>query len=205
MRFIKKITKTSLIAVTITLLSSCSDDEPTTYTEKLTDNPQSEVSSDKVVKKIESSTKTAITATSVQNEGPTWVTPKGWGEERKKGMVLVRFTIPSITHLRCYITSLRGNGGGLEPNIQRWLGQIGVPQIYGKDNMEKFLSKQEKFKIPDADVLVLDFTTFNSEISMIVAVVSYKDITLYVKLMGPKNDIIKHKAELISLTKSIKR
>ena len=208
MNYINKITKFSLVAVASTLLTSCSEEKPTTYVEKVSESTDKISTPLAVNKKIEMHQNSDLPAPSKAQEGePTWTTPSTWGEERTGGMIMAKFSIPNIQDSRCYITQLRGNGGGLEPNIQRWLGQLGLPHISAKTEMAKFIAKQNEFRIADANVLIVDFTSLGEENSksMVVGVVSYDDITMYVKLQGPKSEIAKHKADLVALTKSIVR
>jgi len=208
MYYLNKLTKLSLAAATTIMLASCSKEEPTTYVEKVTVKKEAAPVAKQMPAVTAPNTDSDIPSAPKAKEGLSWNKPASWGEERKGGMILVNFTIPEMKKYRCYISSLRGNGGGLEPNIQRWFGQIGLPQIAEKTKMAEFIAKQDEFKIPGAHVMMIDFTTLasnNSAPSMIVGVVSYPDQTLYVKLQGAASEISKHKADLTALTKSIVR
>ena len=203
MSYFTKISTLSLSAIASIMVTSCSNDEPVTYKEKIVIDNQTVPA-----RSIAPVQPKSTAVTQDQPQSIDWTVPTGWGAERSNGMVIAKFQIPQIQDSKCYITKLRGNGGGLEPNLQRWFRQIQLPAITDKTEMAAFIAKQDQFSIDNGKVVVIDFTplgTDDNSSSMIVGVVTFADITLYVKLQGPKTEISKHKQELISLTKSITR
>src|ERR1039457_6941126 len=57
----------------------------------------------------------------------TWVAPQGWKQEAGSGMRLATFHLLSDAKaIDCSIVSMGGMAGGLEANLRRWMGQIGV-------------------------------------------------------------------------------
>ena len=72
--------------------------------------------------------------------------------------------------------------------------------------MDNFLSKQQYFKVSGAEVIVVDFTKLDAETSdqvMVVGIVTFPNTTVFIKLMGPKTEIIANTDDLVSLIKSI--
>lgn len=55
-----------------------------------------------------------------------WTAPESWTRAPDRPMRLVTFTVGGV---ECYITVLGPGGGGLLPNLNRWLGQFGKPPI----------------------------------------------------------------------------
>lgn len=55
-----------------------------------------------------------------------WVVPEGWTEIAKTAMRIANFRIGDEQQAECYVTVLKGTGGGTEMNINRWRGQMGT-------------------------------------------------------------------------------
>lgn len=75
----------------------------------------------------------------------TWVTPKGWTEKPGSGFRYATFVIPGPDGLTgdLSITQLSGAAGGLLGNINRWRGQIGLPEL-----SEAELPKESRVILP---------------------------------------------------------
>jgi len=61
-------------------------------------------------------------------EGVTWTLPSGWSEQKGQGdrKSTLRFGREEPL-LEVSITSFPGDAGGLQPNLNRWRGQLGLP------------------------------------------------------------------------------
>jgi hypothetical protein len=55
-----------------------------------------------------------------------WETPEGWNEAAPTAMRLVNLRFGEGDAGECYLTILSGGGGGLEANVGRWYGQMGM-------------------------------------------------------------------------------
>ena len=209
----KMVKSVLLVGVATTIVTGCSKELTSTYVEKvevketkgavsgITHAPGGEC-----CKKEETGSVKKPAVAVGEELGFTWKTPEGWTETRSNGIVIAKFTIANLADYRCYITRLRGNGGGLEPNIQRWLGQIGLPQISKKIEMAKFVAKQDEFKIQGGHAMLIDFTSLikgDQAQSMMVGIISFDDQTLYIKMLGAKSAITPYKKYLIALTESV--
>ena len=61
----------------------------------------------------------------------TWVVPRGWQEKPGAGFRYVTFVVPGGGALAgdLSVTVLEGDAGGLLSNVNRWRGQIGLPEL----------------------------------------------------------------------------
>ena len=55
-----------------------------------------------------------------------WTVPEGWTEVEKTAMRIANFRIGEDQQTECYVTILKGTGGGTMMNINRWRGQMGA-------------------------------------------------------------------------------
>ena len=55
-----------------------------------------------------------------------WETPEGWSEAAATPMRLVNLRFGEGGVGECYLTILTGGGGGLQANVGRWYGQMGL-------------------------------------------------------------------------------
>ena len=55
--------------------------------------------------------------------------PKGWVDKGKKTMREVNLAVPGENESQCYVTILKGTGGGEVMNFNRWRGQMGQADL----------------------------------------------------------------------------
>jgi len=70
-----------------------------------------------------------VTASPAKQEAQrtfTWTAPEGWTQAPATAMRIVNFTIGADGQTECYVTVLKGTGGGVEMNINRWRAQMGM-------------------------------------------------------------------------------
>ena len=65
-----------------------------------------------------------------------WDVPEGWRETPPKPMRLVNFQVGQAGDAEVYVTLLKGDGGGVESNINRWRVQMGQVPL-GADAVAK--------------------------------------------------------------------
>ena len=138
----------------------------------------------------------------------TWVAPQGWKEEAGTGMRLVTFRLLSDAKaIDCSIVTLGGMAGGLEANLRRWIGQIGVQAT--PDELTSLISSAPSTKIKTGqEGKIFDFTSIQansklSDKSMIVVMVIMDEATLFVKMAGTVGTVGKNKADFFKLVGSI--
>jgi hypothetical protein len=139
-----------------------------------------------------------------------WVSPDGWKEEAGMHMRIASFhPIADPNSIDCYIIALAGPAGGLEANLERWLGQLGLQP--SDDNVNQLTKSAQIFNTKDGlEVKVFDFTTLqtqgnSSDKSMIVAMIPVGQTTVFVKMTGSIESVKQNKDNFLNLLRSITR
>jgi len=100
----------------------------------------------------------------------------------------------------CSIVVLGGDGGGLEPNVNRWRGQIGLPPLTG-DELEQSVRWLEG-KLGRLDYLRL-VNPDSPETAFLVAVASLPEATAYIKLIAPADQLDLLETDFVALCTSL--
>lgn len=139
-----------------------------------------------------------------------WDTPEGWAEAPGSGMRLATFTMGSAEEPgTCTMVLLVGVAGGLEANIERWLGQLDLSVPAGEE-FKSFVDAQERFTTAGGLPVVLVDLTGLTEVqsdrpdSMLAGVVLAGEQTVFVKLTGPVTLLNKEKERLSALCRSVR-
>jgi hypothetical protein len=121
-----------------------------------------------------------------------WERPLQWREEESAGLRLATFSITSGAEVgQCTLITLPGDGGGVQANVQRWLDQLHLP-LFSQPELDDFLSRQKKMRtVSGLPVTIIDFASLNnpqdrSGTSLLVAVITGENQTLFVKMSGEK-------------------
>ena len=129
-----------------------------------------------------------------------WTVPQGWSEEPGQGMRVATFHSDSNPKaVDVSIVALGGMAGGLEANLKRWLGQIGVS--VPDDQLQKFIKSSQDN--------IFDFTQLQkgsdaTSKSMIAAVLLIdQNTTVFVKMAGSIQDVTQEKENFIKLVQSV--
>ena len=140
----------------------------------------------------------------------SWKLPVDWVERTSSGMRLATFSTGNGTDLvECTIVSLGSQAGSLQANVERWMRQINLPPL-SQNDMNKFLSKQEKLKTQERiPFSLIDFTALqedaqDSSPSIIAVILFFEDSNIFVKMTGNKVALIKNKEKFRSLCQSLK-
>jgi hypothetical protein len=138
----------------------------------------------------------------------TWTVPEGWKQEPAGGMRLATFHLLSDEKaIDCSIVSLGAMTGGLEANLRRWMGQIGVKAT--PDELSNLIASSPGTKIKTGqEGKIFDFTTIQSRVpltdkSMIVVMVTMDEATLFVKMTGTLDTVSKNKNDFFKLVGSV--
>ena len=136
-------------------------------------------------------------------QGLSWTAPEGWvdGGER-----LMRVVTYEMGETQCYITSLPGEAGGVNGNLNRWVGQMGEAELD-----EAALAALPKISALGKDVPMLDVTGSFTGMSggtqenyrMLGTVVPAGDHTMFVKMIGPEAEVGAQKDNFIAFCASI--
>ena len=121
-----------------------------------------------------------------------WKAPPGWRESTGSGMRLASFAVGSGSDTGlCTIVRLGANAGGLEANIVRWLGQLGIEEP-ADDVLREFAAAQPQVESSGGlKGVVVDLSSFGPQEpgspSMMAAQLSSEDATLFIKLTAPRS------------------
>lgn len=140
-----------------------------------------------------------------------WEKPSQWLEQGGNGLRLMTFSIADRdAPSQCAIIPLPGDGGGVQANVQRWLEQLRLPQISSAE-LANFLGRQKTMQTKGGlPVLIVDFTTLGprrerSEASMLVAIITGGDQTLFVKWNGGKALLEKNREVFLAFCRSLRK
>ena len=85
----------------------------------------------------------------------TWRVPAGWDQKPASGMRVATFLVPSGggAPAEVSVTSFPGDAGGDLANVNRWRGQLGLPELSAAE-----LSRESRrLSSPAGELLVVDF------------------------------------------------
>lgn len=105
------------------------------------------------------------------------------------------------------VVQLAGEAGGMEANVARWMGQVGL--IATADDLKKFVERAEKLAIVSGqEGIFVDFTEMLSgdltqSKTIYGAIVGTKDYTVFVKAMGDRSRVVQAKADIRAFCKSL--
>jgi hypothetical protein len=135
------------------------------------------------------------------------VSPEGWSEEKGQGMRLATFISEGQQgRVECSLISLSGMAGGLEANINRWVGQLGSDPM-APDVLADFISSQEVFTTDNGhEGVLVDLTPMAADggtgEAMMIGVVEHEGVTVFAKLTGTVDALRDERTKLLALCRS---
>jgi hypothetical protein len=138
-----------------------------------------------------------------------WTAPDGWKEEAGSGMRLATFTAEREGQSAiCTIITLGGTAGGVEANVRRWIGQLALPEP-SPEELADYLDRQERLKTAGGfEGVVVDLTALGDQgpeaSSMLAALITVGDSTLFLKMTGPVRLLQEEKKSFSALCQSIR-
>lgn len=131
-----------------------------------------------------------------------WTTPAGWVERPGGGMRLAAF---GVGEAECTVISFPGAAGGLEGNLTRWLGQLGLEA--SPERLAALAESSEQLTTEAGAALQLfDFRTVTADTAatnMLAATLPLGGQTIFVKLMGPPSLLEQQKDAFRALCRSL--
>ena len=115
-----------------------------------------------------------------------WAKPDGWSEQPVSEMRLASFRVsgPDATSADVSVTAFPGDAGGLVSNLNRWRGQLELPQL--EENQLRQTIQQREIQGTPAYFVDLQTAENSSKPSRILgAVMERPDRTWFVKMTGP--------------------
>ncbi|MBW8888566.1 MAG: hypothetical protein JF616_12485 [Fibrobacteres bacterium] len=135
-----------------------------------------------------------------------WQLPKGWTAQPGSGMYYAIIkTSSDASASEIGVLSLPGEAGGLQANAERWMGQLGLKN--SADEVSSLLSNSRRFKSTgNLDVTLLDFASAvkgDDASSMMVAIAKPAGDSYFIKMVGKKSVLAKHRQEFASLCNTL--
>jgi hypothetical protein len=130
-----------------------------------------------------------------------WSLPKGWSETPGTGMRYATFQSPVAGKLEATVVVLPGPAGGELANVNRWRGQIGLPNFD-----EAALAKSRAVLKTKAGALnVYDFTSEGQTKSRMVAgyITTPDGNTWFLKMTGDAAPVAKARPDFMRILESI--
>ena len=122
----------------------------------------------------------------------TWVLPEGWEEVAPTSMRQANFRVAGDPSAECYLTLLPGGAGGVEANVNRWRGQLGLDPL----SMEEIDALPREILVRGEAVfvdMVGDYRGMGSEAKpdyrMAGLILEAPSATLFLKMVGPSSVI----------------
>lgn len=129
----------------------------------------------------------------------TWTAPSGWTPKALGSMRKGSFSIKGDgVEADLSITAFPGATGGLEANLNRWRGQLGLAPA----SAEEVTTAVEKFEANGLQFTVVDYAGNGSR--LIGAVVPYGGNSWFFKLMGPDALVAGQKAAYLEFLHTVK-
>lgn len=149
----------------------------------------------------------AMLTQSVANLPLVWQTPVSWIEKKGEGIRLATFTTQDPNSIECTIVSLGGIAGGIEANIARWLGQIGLhlsdSELADFIKSQKTIQSKGQFKGQTIDLTQLQKNQNNDMVSIAGVIFDIEGQSVFIKMTGTKDAVKKNFDKMIQLAESI--
>ena len=129
---------------------------------------------------------------------PAWTTPDHWQEQRAGMMQLAKYNAQGdggATEIT--VVRMGGAAGGIPPNVNRWLGQVGLSSV--SDSEANAMAKP--IELPAGEGKIVEIVGESK--SMIVLLVSQGGATWFYKSMGEKAAVEREKTALVDFVKSV--
>lgn len=143
-----------------------------------------------------------VNASAQETAGFVFELPEKWVELPPKTMRNINIGFEEEASAQCYLTILKGNGGGILDNINRWRGQLSQAPVEEKDiqNLPQVeILNQQGFLISIAGTLG------EKTEDQLLAIILQTEKTFYsLKFTGPETFVTQQKNNFLAFAKSIK-
>ena len=142
-----------------------------------------------------------VSSAADDSRGIKWVAPKSWTAQKTNSIRFGSFKLPTIKNAKgeVSIIALAGDGGGLLANINRWRGQISLPD----QSLAEVQSELTKIvgKLGNFNYLLIENKNSNKAIA--VAFIEYKGKSIFVKANGDSSVVKKSISEFKEFVKGM--
>lgn len=129
----------------------------------------------------------------------TWTAPAGWTTKPPSAMRKGSFTIAGDGgEADLSITAFPGSTGGLEANLNRWRGQVGLAPT----EPAEVAAAAEKFSSNGLDFVVVNYS--GGEKRLLGAIVAFGGNTWFFKMLGPDRVVAAQKDAFTAFLHTVK-
>lgn len=128
-----------------------------------------------------------------------WTDPPGWTRQAGAGMRVASYKLPGDVEVT--VISLSGAAGGDLPNLNRWRGQMGLPEIASMDGA----TTTQKTPLGSARMVEFDGAGAQAGRRMVAAMLTEGSVSWFFKMTGPAGAVAKAKPGLLQLLGSVRR
>jgi len=141
-----------------------------------------------------------------QAMGFRWQLPEGWVQVPPRPMRIATFAVAGNKDIDCYLTSLTGNAGGVEANVNRWRGQVGLPPATPEEMAQmpriEMLGRQAPLVEAAGEFRGMDGEARPGWV-LLGAVVDLDGEMLFAKMTGPEQAVRAEKDRFVAFCNSI--
>jgi hypothetical protein len=131
--------------------------------------------------------------------GLTWTAPASWTPKALGAMRKGSFSLKTGgAEADLSITSFPGATGGLEANLNRWRGQVGLNPL----SPDEVIAATEKFEANGLQFTVVDYAGNGNR--LVGAIVPYGGNSWFFKLMGPDAPVASLKTGFVEFLHTVK-
>lgn len=136
-----------------------------------------------------------------------WATPAGWTEGTPSQMRLIDLKFGPNQEGECYLSALPGPAGGVAANLNRWRNQLGLESLPEAD-IEKlprkpFMGENAYYLVADGDYRNVGQEEAAKEYRLVGLLQEAPELTLFVKMTGPRALVEANMASFESFIASI--
>jgi hypothetical protein len=138
-----------------------------------------------------------------------WDTPMGWKEAPPDaaGMRMINLAFGPNGEGECYLSMMPGGAGGVEANINRWRKQMGQPDMSAEEiaklPTKKLFGRDTTFVSLEGDFQGMGAAESQKNYRMLGLVQPTPQVTLFVKMTGPKDLVAANEAAFDQFCQSI--
>jgi hypothetical protein len=140
--------------------------------------------------------------------GFAWEAPEGWRTGPHRATRVVTFLLGAGGATECYVSVLGGDGGGVEPNLDRWRDQLGLAPF----------TPAEFASLPTVEVLGVEAAIFEGygtfsgmgsdergDAGVLGIVCPQADSAVFVKMVGSSDDVRAQRENFLRFCRSLRR
>lgn len=140
-----------------------------------------------------------------------WTTPEGWVVVQPtgaaKGIRLLDMRFGPNQEGQCFLSFLPGGGGGVEPNVNRWRTQMGLPPYTAEEfaalPKKPLFGRDAAYVAFDGDFTDVGKTEAVKDYRMLGAVHADEKFMIFVKMVGPKALVMENEAAFDEFCRSL--